>query len=122
MLYLVAFVAVQTPGFVYRMYQLYDDNGFTHHSVMEYVLYVLQAVTQPSQGFFTCLLYSYNRFGASGAARHVEQEGSSPRLAPHELAALQTQIKSIEEQMQLLAFARESMPMASKGNPPPTAL
>ena len=28
MLYLVAFVIVQTPGFVYRMYQLYDVDGF----------------------------------------------------------------------------------------------
>ena len=118
MLYLVAFVIVQTPGFVYRMYQLYDVDGFRHHSALEYTLYLLQAVTQPSQGFFTCLLYSYNRNffqqGASyptpskrsfstvlPASTGLEREGGQeghPRLAAHELADLQAQIMSINEQ------------------------
>ena len=104
--YLLACVAEQLPGFCYRMYQLYT----AEISSLQYTLYLLQAITQPSQGLFTCILYTYNRFYTSSERNNGEEQGDSPQLAPREMAALQEQISSIQEQVQLLRSACETLP------------
>jgi len=106
--YLLAFIVVQLPGFCYRMYQLYTPE----RSSLQYVLYLLQAITQPAQGLFTCMLYNYNR--RYTLEKNNEETGDSPQLAPREMAALREQVTSIEEQVQLLRFACESLPPSAR--------
>jgi len=105
--YIVAFVVVQLPGFVHRMYQFYSYSD----SLLQYWLYIVQALTQPAQGFFTFLLYVTNAYHY---CLLLGPEKGSPRLNSSERDALNEQMRCIEEQVQLLRDACENLPAAAR--------
>jgi len=110
--YLVAFVVVQLPGFCHRMYQLYTEE----ESDVQYGLYVLQAVTQPAQGLFTCILYATNHKFIFQLGSRFGEEAEAPRRAPDQATVnvIRDQIRCIDEQVHLLRSAAENLPAASR--------